>query len=63
MGCVLLNAATTGDHVARALADGKWAVAGMDLMLLALALLAAWSARRLAGKPAQARSMRAEVRS
>ncbi|HAK93065.1 MAG TPA: PepSY domain-containing protein, partial [Massilia timonae] len=63
VACVLLNAATTGDHVARALADGKWSVAGVDLMLLALALLAAWSARRLAGKPAQARVPGAEARS
>ena len=63
VACVLLNAATTGDHVARALAHGKWSVAGVDLMLLALALLAAWSARRLAGKPAQARAPRAEARS
>ncbi|MDT1817931.1 PepSY domain-containing protein, partial [Acinetobacter baumannii] len=49
--CVLLNALTTGDHPLRALIDRKWAVAGVDLMLLALAVLAAWSARKLAASP------------
>ena len=60
-GCVLLNAVTTGDHPLRALAQGKWAVAGVDLMLLALAALAAWSARKLAGKPIPAAALRAQA--
>jgi uncharacterized iron-regulated membrane protein len=50
LACVLLNAATTGDHLARALWSGMWSVAGMDFLLLAFALLAAWTARRLAAK-------------
>lgn len=45
--CVLLNAATTGQHPLRAAADGLWAVAGMDMLLLAAAALAAGAARRL----------------
>jgi uncharacterized iron-regulated membrane protein len=35
----VLNGAVTGDHVVRALAQGKFAVAGTDLVLLATALL------------------------
>jgi uncharacterized iron-regulated membrane protein len=61
MGCVLLNGATTGDHPLRALAQAKWAVAGVDLMLSALAVLAAWSARKLAGKPVRAAALRAQA--
>jgi hypothetical protein len=52
---VVLNAVTTGDHPVRALADGKWAVAGVDLMLLATAATAAWAARRMAARAAHAR--------
>lgn len=44
---VALNALTTGDHLPRTLAQGRWAVAGMDLMLLAAAIVAAWVARRM----------------
>ena len=44
---VALNAITTGDHPARALADGKWAVAGVDLMLICGAFAAAVTAWRL----------------
>lgn len=44
---VLLNWLTTGDHLAHALATRRWAVAGMDLMLLAAAMLAVAAARRL----------------
>ncbi len=44
---VVLNALTTGDHVPRALAGGKLAVAGMDLVLLAAAAAAAVTAWRL----------------
>jgi uncharacterized iron-regulated membrane protein len=47
---VLLNAVTTGDHLIRTALSGMWAVAGMDAMLLALALLSAWAGRRLARK-------------
>jgi hypothetical protein len=44
---VALNAATTGDHLVRTLGEGRWSVAGMDLMLLLSAGLAAWTCRRL----------------
>ncbi len=47
MTAVLLNALTTGDHLARSIAQGKWAVAGMDLVLLVGAVVAAVTARRL----------------
>jgi uncharacterized iron-regulated membrane protein len=52
LACVLLNAASTGDHPLRAAANGMWAVAGMDMMLLATAALAAYATRRIAGKKA-----------
>lgn len=48
---VLLNALTTGDHLLATLARGQWAVAGMDLMLLAGAALALLVARRLSRAP------------
>ena len=44
---VMLNGMTTGDHIARALEDGKAAVAGMDIVLLAGAAAAAVTAWRL----------------
>ena len=46
---VVLNAATTGDHLVRSLAHRHlWPVAGMDLMLLAGAAVALLTALRLA---------------
>jgi uncharacterized iron-regulated membrane protein len=56
VACVLLNAVTTGDHPLRAASKGMWAVAGMDLMLLAAAALAAYAAKRMAGVPAASRN-------
>ena len=53
LACVLLNAATTGDHLFRAVGSGRRAVAGVDVMLLLLAVLATWAGRRL--KPVTAR--------
>lgn len=44
---VLLNWLTTGDHLLHSLQQGRDAVAGMDLLLLLLALLALATARRL----------------
>ena len=44
---VVLNGATTGDHILRAWAAGKLAVAGMDLVLLAGGFAAAVTAWRL----------------
>ncbi|MCG8276338.1 PepSY-associated TM helix domain-containing protein [Stenotrophomonas sp. NLF4-10] len=52
---VLLNWITTGDHLLRTLAAGYWPVAGLDLALLAVAVIAAASARRL-GRRAEARA-------
>ncbi|WP_084462723.1 PepSY-associated TM helix domain-containing protein [Oceanibaculum pacificum] len=48
----VLNALITGDHLARSLSKGQWAVAGMDLALLALAAIAALTARKLQRRPA-----------
>lgn len=48
--CVLavaLNWITTGGHLVETLSQGQWAVAGVDLMLLASAVCAAYSALRL----------------
>lgn len=53
LACVMLNVATTGDHLLRTTASGMWAVAGMDAMLLVLALLSAWAARRLGSAATQ----------
>ena len=52
---VVLNALTTGHHLARSLAEGLWAIAGMDLMLLAGACIAVLSAWRLRRRTAAAR--------
>lgn len=54
LAAVALNALSTGDHLLRSLfSRPDWAVAGLDLSLLATAGLAAWAARRLA-RPAKA---------
>jgi uncharacterized iron-regulated membrane protein len=58
LACVLLNAITTGDHPMRAVSSGMWAVAGMDAMLLVLALLAALVGRRLGRAALSGRSER-----
>ncbi len=42
-----LNWATTGDHLVKTVNEGYWPVAGVDLFLLASALLAVVAARRL----------------
>lgn len=45
---VALNWVTTGDHLARTLIQGHlWAVASMDLLLLATAAVSTWAAHRL----------------
>ncbi|MEM7503467.1 MAG: PepSY-associated TM helix domain-containing protein [Pseudomonadota bacterium] len=40
IAAVLLNALTTGDHPLGAIRQGQWAVAGMDIVLLAFAAIA-----------------------
>jgi PepSY-associated TM region len=49
VAAVALNAITTGDHLLKTVfTDTYWAVAGVDLSLLAIAAIAAWAARHLA---------------
>lgn len=48
VAAVLLNWITTGDHLLRTIAASYWPVAGVDLALLALAIVAALAALRLA---------------
>lgn len=50
VAAVLLNALITGDHIFKTIARGDFAVAGTDLVLLATAALAGYTARRLAAK-------------
>ncbi|WP_313253441.1 PepSY-associated TM helix domain-containing protein [Stenotrophomonas sp.] len=47
LAAVLLNGMTTGDHLLRTLAQGYWPVAGVDLSLLATALIAVMAARKV----------------
>lgn len=47
VGAVALNALTTGDHLVATITRGDWQVAGVDLLLLAGAGLAAWAANAL----------------
>ncbi|WP_277962920.1 PepSY-associated TM helix domain-containing protein [Pseudomonas sp. RIT-To-2] len=46
-GLPLLNAVTTGQGLNRSLAQGDWAMAGVDLTALAWGLLLAWAVRKL----------------
>lgn len=55
VAAVALNALTTGDHLAKTLANGYWPVAGLDLCLLLTAAGAAWAARRLQRQQVPAR--------
>jgi uncharacterized iron-regulated membrane protein len=56
LAAVLSNWITTGDHLGKTLAEPYWPVAGVDLFLLATALIAGLAARRLAGRPEVATS-------
>ncbi|WP_196298705.1 hypothetical protein [Stutzerimonas stutzeri] len=47
VSAVLLNWLTTGDHLLHSLSAGQAAVAGMDLMLMALASVCLLAARRI----------------
>ena len=58
---VVLNAVTTGDHLGRTLMAGYWPVAGVDLMLLAGACVAAIAARELRARAAEMVSVSPEV--
>ncbi|MFC3682063.1 PepSY-associated TM helix domain-containing protein [Hydrogenophaga luteola] len=49
VAAVVLNAITTGDHLVKTVfTETYWAVAGVDLSLLACAWVATWAARQLA---------------
>jgi uncharacterized iron-regulated membrane protein len=54
VAAVLLNWLTTGDHLLRTLSAGYWPVAGVDLALLATAVLAMLALRRLKRRGATA---------
>jgi uncharacterized iron-regulated membrane protein len=58
---VALNWTSTGHHLVHTLGQGLWAVAGMDLLLLASAAIAAWTARHLARKAGAASSRAAST--
>ncbi|WP_422086216.1 PepSY-associated TM helix domain-containing protein [Variovorax sp.] len=47
VAAVLLNWATTGDHLLRTIGQGYWPVAGVDLFMLASAAVAVMAARKL----------------
>lgn len=51
---VVSNWITTGDHLVSTIARGYWPVAGIDLMLIAVAILAACTAHRLMRRAASA---------
>jgi len=52
LSAVLSNWLTTGDHLARTVTRGYWPVAGLDLALLTVAVLAALAASRLRSREA-----------
>jgi uncharacterized iron-regulated membrane protein len=61
VAAVLLNWMTTGDHLLRTVGAGYWPVAGVDLFMLAsavIALMAARKLRRRAGAPVAAMALR-----
>lgn len=47
VAAVLLNWVTTGDHLLKTIGKGYWPVAGMDLFMLASAVLAVFAARKV----------------
>ena len=53
MTAVVSNALTTGDHLARTISTGYWPVAGVDLSLLATAVVSVLVARKLARRAEQ----------
>lgn len=63
VAAVVLNWITTGDHLVRSLAHRHlWPIAGMDLMLLMAAVIAALTARKLQRRAAGASASAANVR-
>lgn len=62
VAAVALNAATTGDHLLKTIANGHWPVAGMDLLLLTGAAVAAVTAARLPQPAAKAMKTTTPIR-
>ncbi len=60
---VLSNWLTTGDHLARTIAQGYWPIAGLDLALLTMAALAASAVSRLRRREANLPSAGEEAES
>jgi hypothetical protein len=61
VAAVVLNALTTGDHLVKTVfTETYWAVAGVDLSLLASAAVAGWAARQLARRKQRAPRTAAE---
>jgi uncharacterized iron-regulated membrane protein len=58
---VLLNWVTTGDHWGRTIPRGNWPVAGLDLALALVAVLAVAAARRLSRREPVASSAQADA--
>ena len=54
----MLNWVTTGDHLIKTVSDSYWPVAGMDLVLLVGALIAAYAAYKLARREPMAKPER-----
>ena len=54
----VLNLLTVGDHLFAQMARGDWESAGVELMVLVLGALAAWTARRLVRSPQPAAALR-----
>lgn len=61
VAAVLLNWITTGDHLLRTLSTGYWPVAGIDLALLASAVIAFLASRALKRRATAARASLASV--
>jgi uncharacterized iron-regulated membrane protein len=61
LSAVLMNWITTGDHLLKTLGAGYWPVAGLDLALIGVSLIAASTAVRLRRREAIAMSLPTEV--
>lgn len=59
VAAVLLNWATTGDHLLRTIGQGYWPVAGVDLFMLASAAVAVMAARKLGRRAGMAAAVAA----
>jgi hypothetical protein len=59
---VVLNAVATGDHLVKTISKGYWPVTGKDLVLLAGAAIAVYTARRLSCPSVGVRTADADLR-